>query len=60
MAEFNLLILALAWILGIVLLIGWILLPFAVIGTKPILEALLREQRRTNELLEKAHLRDSQ
>jgi hypothetical protein len=40
------------FLLGIVLVIGWIVLPFAIIGTKPILRDLLREQRRTNELLE--------
>lgn len=35
----------------IVLAIAWIIMPFAIIGTKPILRELLQEQRRTNELL---------
>lgn len=39
-------------ILGLVLIVCWIILPFAVIGTKPLLKSLLREQRRTNSLLE--------
>ena len=42
-----------AVILAIVLLVCWIVLPFAVIGTKPLLRDLLHEQRRTNELLTK-------
>lgn len=42
---------AVIWILGIVLVVVWILLPFAVFGVKPLLRELLREQRRTNELL---------
>jgi hypothetical protein len=37
---------------GLVLAVCWIILPFALIGTKPILREILREQRRTNELLE--------
>lgn len=40
-----------AVIFGIVLLVCWIVLPFAVIGTKGLLRELLQEQRRTNELL---------
>lgn len=35
----------------IVLAVAWIIMPFAIIGTKPILRELLQEQRRTNELL---------
>ena len=38
-------------LLGAVLVIVWIVLPFAVFGTKPLLRAVLREQQRTNELL---------
>lgn len=41
-------------VLGLVLLVCWIVLPFALIGTKPILRSLLREQRRTNDLLQAA------
>lgn len=33
------------------LVVCWIILPFAIIGTKPLLRELLREQKRTNELL---------
>ena len=35
------------------LLLGilWILVPFAVLGIKPLLRQLLEEQRRTNQLL---------
>lgn len=35
----------------LVLAICWIILPFAVIGTKPLLRELIKEQKRTNELL---------
>lgn len=41
-------------IFGLVLLVCWIVLPFAMIGTKAILRELVREQRRTNALLEAA------
>ncbi len=38
-------------VLGIVLTIAWIILPFALIGTKPLLRQLIAETQRTNELL---------
>lgn len=38
-------------VLGIALAVAWVLLPFAMFGTKPILRDLLEEQRRTNALL---------
>jgi len=38
-------------VLGMVLAIAWIILPFAMIGTKSILRQLLAEQKKTNELL---------
>lgn len=41
-------------IFGLVLLVCWIVLPFALIGTKAILRELVREQQRTNALLEAA------
>lgn len=44
-------------LLAIILAICWIVLPFAVIGTKPLLKAILAEQRRMNSLLEQ-HLPD--
>ena len=37
----------------VVLAICWIVLPFALIGTKPLLRQLLTEARRTNELLDR-------
>lgn len=36
------------YLLGIVVLICWIVLPFALIGTKPILRQILEQQRETN------------
>lgn len=39
-------------IFGVVLMVVWTILPFAVIGIKPLLRQLLAEQRRTNELLQ--------
>jgi hypothetical protein len=41
-----------AFVLGIILVICWIILPIAIIGTKPLLRDILAEQRRTNALLE--------
>ena len=38
-------------IFGIILSIAWIVLPFALIGTKPLLRELIAEARETNELL---------
>ena len=40
------------WIFAIVLAVCWIIFPFALIGTKPLLRQLLREQQKTNELLQ--------
>ncbi len=37
----------------VVLAILWILLPFAVFGTKDLLEELIKETKKTNELLQK-------
>lgn len=36
----------------IALAVAWILLPFAIVGTKPILRDMRREIERTNELLQ--------
>jgi hypothetical protein len=38
-------------LLGIALLIAWIVLPFAIIGSKPILREILAESKKTNALL---------
>jgi hypothetical protein len=39
------------WLLGIVVLIAWILLPFAMFGIKPLLRDLLAATKETNRLL---------
>ena len=44
------------WILGIIVAICWIVLPFAIIGTKPLLRELIAEQQRTNALLERGRV----
>jgi len=36
----------------IILAIAWIILPFALIGTKPLLGELIAETKRTNALLQ--------
>lgn len=38
-------------LLGVLVAILWILLPFAVFGMKPLLRTAIEQQRRTNELL---------
>jgi len=38
-------------IVGLIVLVLWVLLPFALFGVKPLLRQLVHEQRRTNELL---------
>ena len=40
------------FVFGVVLAIAWIILPFALIGTKPLLRELIAETKRTNALLE--------
>jgi hypothetical protein len=42
-----------AFAFGVAIAIAWIVLPFAVFGTKPLLEQLLSETRRTNTLLDR-------
>jgi uncharacterized membrane protein YbaN (DUF454 family) len=39
-------------ILALVLAVCWIILPFAILGTKPLLRDLLHQQKRTNDLLQ--------
>jgi predicted PurR-regulated permease PerM len=41
-----------AIVLGVVLVVCWIVLPFAVIGIKPLIRELVREQQTTNRLIE--------
>lgn len=50
---------SLLWLFGLVLIAVWIILPFAILGTKPLLRELIQEQRRTNELLKRAAQRDA-
>lgn len=38
-------------LLALVLAILWTLMPFAIFGTKDLLRELIREQKRTNEIL---------
>ena len=40
----------LAFVLAL-LVLGWIFLPFTIIGTKPLLRELVEAQKRTNQLL---------
>ncbi|HWT18580.1 MAG TPA: hypothetical protein VN280_06660 [Variovorax sp.] len=42
------------WLIAIFIAILWILMPFAIFGTKPLLRQLLAEQKRTNKLLAEA------
>jgi len=46
------------WILALFIAILWILMPFAIFGTKPLLKTLITEQKKTNKLLEAAAERD--
>jgi ABC-type sulfate transport system permease component len=47
MQEFTLI----ATIIGIIVLILWVFLPFAVFGTKPKIDELIVEAKETNRLL---------
>ncbi len=40
-------------ILGLVVAVLWILMPFAVFGLKDLTKQLLQQQRETNQLLQK-------
>lgn len=46
-------------VVAIIVAVAWIVLPFALLGTKPILRELLREKRKTNELLRELIAKDS-
>jgi predicted PurR-regulated permease PerM len=37
---------------GILVAILWVLMPFAIFGTKDLLRTLIKEQKKTNELLQ--------
>jgi hypothetical protein len=51
LGTLYLVLFVLAGVLGIVLIICWIVLPFTIMGTKALLRDILREQKRTNDLL---------
>jgi hypothetical protein len=53
MAEFGATFMLFLVIFCIVLAIAWIILPFALIGTKPLLRELIAETRKNNALLER-------
>lgn len=40
-------------LLGVVIAVLWVFMPFAIFGLKDLARDLIREQRRTNDLLEK-------
>lgn len=42
------------WLLALLIAILWILMPFAIFGSKPLLRELIAEQKRTNALLQEA------
>jgi hypothetical protein len=48
---------AIFWIAIVLVAVLWIVLPFAVFGTKPLLRELIAEQKRTSHLLELAQER---
>ena len=50
MATFGVLYL-LSIVFGVILAICWLVLPFALIGTKPLLRELIGEMKETNRLL---------
>ena len=50
MATFSVLYLLLT-VFGVILSICWLVLPFALIGTKPLLRELIGEMKETNRLL---------
>jgi hypothetical protein len=43
-------------ILGVILLVCWIVLPFALIGTKPLLRQIIANQHETHRLLRQRSL----
>lgn len=44
------------FVFGLILAIAWIILPLALIGTKPLLRQLIAEVQRTNALLEQRRI----
>ena len=50
--QIAILLLALAFGLGLIVLAVWIALPFGIFGTKPLLRELIAAHRETNKKLE--------
>ena len=50
--EFGATLMIVVTLLLVVLAVMWVVLPLALIGTKPILREIVRQQQRTNELLQ--------
>lgn len=47
-------LLVIGWIVAFVIAVLWLLLPFAVFGLKDLVRELIKEQKRTNVMLELA------
>ena len=47
------------WLAVAVVVVLWICMPFAIFGTKPLLRALIAEQKKTNQLLAAAAARSA-
>jgi predicted PurR-regulated permease PerM len=52
MAEFGIGVTIVLTLAGLLIAILWILMPFAVFGIKDLARDLIRENRKTNQLLE--------
>lgn len=52
MSDYGATLYMLLFVFGLVLLVCWIVLPFAVLGVKPLLRELIAEQAKTNRLLD--------
>lgn len=51
LASVNLTLAIVVVVFGLILLVLWLLLPFAVFASRRLLRDILAEQRKTNELL---------
>lgn len=52
LAGFSTLMMLASFLIFILIAVLWVLMPFAIFGTKDIVRALLAEQRKTNKLLQ--------
>jgi hypothetical protein len=55
LGGFGLFIVGAFGVVLLLLVLAWMILPFALIGTKPLLRELIAETKRTNELLTMGH-----